>query len=48
MVHDVKVHAASRRPVAFTHGRGAFLLVETSCAGNWTPAAGPNFGVCPP
>jgi hypothetical protein len=48
MVHDVKVHAASRRPVAFTHGRGAFLLVDTSCAGNWTPAAGPNFGLCPP
>jgi photosystem II stability/assembly factor-like uncharacterized protein len=26
IVHDVKVHAATRQPVAFTHGRGAFLL----------------------
>jgi photosystem II stability/assembly factor-like uncharacterized protein len=26
IVHDVKVHAASRQPVAFTHGRGAFIL----------------------
>lgn len=50
IVHDVKVHAASRQPVAFTHGRGAFLLVnpEAWCAGSWAPTLGTNFGVCPP
>ena len=49
IVHDVKVHAASRQPVAFTHGRGAFLLVNTRswCAGSWTPTLGTNFGPCP-
>jgi hypothetical protein len=50
IVHDVKVHAASRQPVAFTHGRGAFLLVDQGawCAGSWGPTLGTNFGVCPP
>jgi hypothetical protein len=50
MVHDVKVHAASRQPVAFTHGRGAFLLVDPRawCAGSWAPTLSTNFGVCPP
>jgi photosystem II stability/assembly factor-like uncharacterized protein len=49
MVHDVKVHAASRQPVAFTHGRGAFLLVNAGawCAGSWGPTLGTNFGGCP-
>lgn len=50
IVHDVKVHAASRQPVAFTHGRGAFLLVNPAawCVGSWAPTLGTNFGVCPP
>jgi hypothetical protein len=50
MVHDIKVHAASRQPVAFTHGRGAFLLVDAAalCAGTWAPTLGTNFGACPP
>jgi len=50
IVHDVKVHAASRQPVAFTHGRGAFLLVNTGawCAGGWAPTLGSNFGPCSP
>lgn len=50
IVHDVKVHAATRQPVAFTHGRGAFLLVDPAawCAGSWAPTLGTNFGMCPP
>jgi hypothetical protein len=50
IVHDVKVHAASRQPVAFTHGRGAFILVDTVawCRGSWAPTLGTKFGVCPP
>jgi photosystem II stability/assembly factor-like uncharacterized protein len=50
IVHDVKVHAASRQPVAFTHGRGAYILVDSAgwCAGTWAPTLGTNFGTCPP
>jgi hypothetical protein len=50
IVFDVKVHAATRVPVAFTHGRGAFVLVDLAalCAGGWAPTQGSNFGVCPP
>jgi hypothetical protein len=50
VVSDVKVHAATRAPVAFTHGRGAFVLVNlaTLCGGTWAPTIGTNFGACPP
>lgn len=50
IVSDVKLHAATKIPVAFTHGRGAFALVNMAalCAGGWVPTVGSNFGVCPP
>jgi photosystem II stability/assembly factor-like uncharacterized protein len=50
VVSDVKVHAATRAPVAFTHGRGAFVLVNLAalCGGAWAPTFGTNFGACPP
>jgi hypothetical protein len=49
-VSDVKLHLPSRRPVAFTHGRGAFVLVNLLewCAGAWLPGLGTNLGPCIP